>query len=306
MNKNKFLFISLLATSLLVVSYSYLFRQPTTLDNKNIGTQDIESVKSTTAITRKKLVKTLINKFPSDKKSARDQLLVNFNAVLDADGAMAIIDQTYKNGDEELARQLEAILYSRCASIKEGPNPLLEDLQPWAVQNMREYCGPYTEALLEDEFEKQARSVLLYASDQGSLERKLKRLPRNELDNEVANLVINAKLPVDLRSAYLLVHDLTTTGYDISLGEINRNNMVTGRLDFSDTYYAAFDLYGCYRFGGCEVNQFKILQICMISGQCKQGQRWSVYDYYGNALSQNNLENVLIILQYLFDKQIDG
>lgn len=307
MFKPKFVLLIALATSTLVASYLYFTRNTTSLEptesklavpiatGKNISQNSADSEKN-------KLISKLksINSV-SIITSSDNEIIKNFIVSLDAAAAMDIIDKAYTDGNDSLAHKLEAQLYGRCAGLpymsadyEDDPNtkPFME------IESA--YCASYTEVISHEEFSSRT-SVLYKESELENLQlkTKIKNLNLSDQASAIVHQIVNSKTRSSLDLTNALLHQLHQTKPEISFTKLEYPYFP--RVAF-DSYFSAIDLYGCFKFGGCESGQYIANWHCInAAGLCRPG--WSVYDYYGNNLSSNQLENVILILEFLLSQQ---
>ncbi len=302
MFKPKFVLLITLAASVLVASYLY----------STINTSKLEPTESnpvTPIVTDKNISKNsekekLISKLKSINSdtiitSSDDEIIKEFMVSLNAAAAMDIIDQAYSDGNDSLAYNLETKLYARCTGL-ELISAMYETIpNTSSFEEIKSYCASYTEVISGEEHNLRSTALTKEARLESSqLKTKIKNLNLSDQANAIANQIVNSTTRSSLDFTNALVLKLHQTNPEFSFTQLKYPYYPGSG---PDPYFVAIDLYGCIKFGGCESGQYVAQWHCINSaGMCQP--RWSSYDYYGNNLSSNQLENVILILQFLLDQ----
>ncbi len=220
-----------------------------------------------------------------------------------AQKAQSVISNAYRDGYDSLASRLELGLYARCNSTYQE-QAMHEKDTDWIRNSVTKFCEGYTEVMSHEEFYSRfLRSNGETVKKGNELINKLRSLDESEIFNTVASQIANARSPEAMSNIGENLFHFLKDNPKLSLLQLEYPYISAGII-FEDVYFAAIDLYNCSKFGGCGSGELKVIRYCSISGQCQPD--WSLYDFYENILSLNDMENVLIILQHILNQKTYG
>lgn len=206
---------------------------------------------------------------------------------LNAKQAQEAIDDLRDNGNIALANDLELEIRGRCGFLHDVKPPY--ERTRWAHDLILEYCSNYTPRIDEtgDIPISITKSLALT-----KLRKHLVELDTNEFDKYFMEFLANTNSIQELKAAEFVAKDLQASGAPLKFG-MTDDRLVTPSEGVT-ALHVAFDLYGCVRFGGCESNDFKVLEYCVLTGNCERG--WNMFDIYAYTLAPNVYEQVTNIL----------
>lgn len=213
-----------------------------------------------------------------------------------------IIEQAWAQGKDELAKELEEILYSRCAKIEYLILAEEKDAD-WTLQKLEDYCEGYTHTLSDEEYNERidvrVRKIMRRTKQQ---EKQLAKIDSHMLLDSLVDMIVRATSSSEIDELNAILHEILLNKPEVSLPNLPFPYTPSEYRAYEDAYYVAIDLYNCYKFGGCDAENYKTLIFCSMIGQCLPG--WSMYDLYQNTMSANQLENVTVILNYIISRSI--
>ncbi|MCF6264774.1 MAG: hypothetical protein L3J24_14470 [Xanthomonadales bacterium] len=213
-----------------------------------------------------------------------------------------IIEQAWAQGKDELAKELEENLYAQCSKIEYFVLAAGEDAD-WTTQKLEDYCEGYTHTLSDEEYNERIDvrvSKIMRRTKQQ--EKQLAKVDSHMLLDALADMIVRAASADEIDELNAILHEILLNKPEVSLPNLPFPYTPVTYRAYEDAYYVAIYLYSCYKFGGCDAENFKTLIFCSKIGQCLPG--WSMYDLYQNAMSANQLENVSVILNYIISRSI--
>ncbi len=215
-----------------------------------------------------------------------------FMRASDVRHAQAVIDDIRATGDSALANDLELEVRGRCG--------FLEDFEPpyertrWAHELIVKYCSNY----LPRSDESAGIPVSLTNSLASSqLRSQLLELETGEFDQYFMEFLANTNTAQELRAAESIARDLQRSGAPLVFG-MTRDRLVTAP-EAEKILETAFELYGCVRFGGCESHDFRVLEYCVLTGNCERG--WNLFDIHRYTLAPNIHEQIVNVLNNMLN-----
>ena len=215
------------------------------------------------------------------------QAYSRYMTATDAKQAQSVIDEIRDSGNISLANDLEIEIRGRCGFL-DGVEPPYERTR-WAHDLILEYCSNYVPRIDEtgDIPISATKSLALT-----KLRQQLLALDTSEFDEYFMEFLANTNNAQELKAAEFVAKDLQASGAPLAFG-LTDDRLVTP-AEAVGALQVAFDLYGCLRFGGCEAYDFKVLEYCVLTGNCERG--WNMFDIYSYTLAPNVYEQVNNIL----------
>jgi len=222
------------------------------------------------------------------------KLTRDFYAAPTALEADEFVSQLYALGLIDDAQELEETLARMCPiSERQTRN----ERQEWIVEKLNDYCRSFS--LTENEYiEARERRRLRLQQGLSEIRSQFEGLTPDQQNELIWDLIANATSwqELDVIKAFTAVLDIDQVGdgsreWILDLGQADYFEGRRGRK----LQRIALDLYQCEFIGsGCGPNNLRTLELCARSNLCNPG--WTVQEYYLNALSPIELEQVENIL----------
>lgn len=219
---------------------------------------------------------------------SRLELTIHYMKATNARQAQAVIDDIRASGDSVLAKDLEFEIRGRCGFL-DGFEPPFERTR-WAFELIQDYCTNYLPRIDESgEIPIGAGTKNLAYT---RLRTKLSELEATDFDSYFMDFIANVNSMQELKAAESLAKDLQRSGTPLSFGMVN-DRLVTPS-ESKLVLETAFELYGCVRFSGCEQHDMRVLEYCVLTGNCERG--WNMFDIYSYTLAPYVYEQVTNVL----------
>lgn len=216
------------------------------------------------------------------------KLISNYMRASNAQQAQNAIDEIRTSGEAMLANDLEFEIRGRCGFL-DGYEPPFERTR-WAFELILEYCSNYFPQIAESEKVPLGSGTKILAFTK--LRTKLLELETAEFDEYFMEFLASVNSMQELSAAKAIAKDLHHSGAPLSFG-ITDDRLVTPK-ETEFVLDTAFELYGCVRFGGCDRHDMRVLEYCVLTGNCERG--WNMFDIYSYTLAPNVYEQVINML----------
>lgn len=202
-----------------------------------------------------------------------------------ADKAQVAIDEIRNSGDNVLADGLEFELNGRCGFLTEYEPPF--ERTRWAFELIEEYCKSYVPRI-DTSGDNLLRGSTIKIASYSKLMAKFMKMESADFEVYFSEFLLNVKSMQELKAAQSMADYLHQSGAPISFGQ--ENDRLYSPAESTLILNTAFTLFGCLRFGGCEQNDIRVLEYCVLSGNCERG--WNMFDIYSYTLAPNIYERV--------------